>query len=69
MIDEALGQLAEIDPRQARIVEMRFFGGLTEAETAEAMDVSERTVRREWAMARAWLRTRLEDEPGECDDA
>lgn len=55
-LDEALTKLAAMDPQQARIVELRFFGGLTAPETAEAMGISERTVHREWALARAWLR-------------
>ncbi len=54
-LDEALDQLAVIDPRRSRMVELRFFGGLTEEETAEALKVSPRTVRREWSLARAWL--------------
>jgi RNA polymerase sigma-70 factor, ECF subfamily len=58
-IDEALTGLAEIDPRQARIVELRFFAGMTSKEIAQALDINERTVDREWATARAWLYTRL----------
>jgi RNA polymerase sigma factor (TIGR02999 family) len=58
-IDEALGNLAKLDERQARIVEMRFFAGLTEAEIAEIIGVSERTVKREWEFARAWLHGQL----------
>ena len=58
-LDEALEKLEKLDPRQARIVELRFFGGLTVAEVAEAMDLSKRTVEREWAMIRAWLRQEL----------
>jgi RNA polymerase sigma factor (TIGR02999 family) len=58
-IDETLTQLAQIDPRQARIVELRFFAGLNSREIAEALDVSERTVDREWAAAQAWMYTRL----------
>ncbi len=54
-LDEALNELAEIDPRQSRIVELRYFGGLTIEETAEVMSVSPATVKREWMMARAWL--------------
>ena len=54
-IDEALDQLASLDARQARIVECRFFGGLTEEETAESVGVSIRTVKRDWAKARSWL--------------
>ncbi len=55
-IDEALDRLAEIDPQQARVVELRFFGGLTIEETAAAIEVSPATVKRHWAMAKAWLR-------------
>lgn len=59
-IDRALDRLAALDPRQAKIVEMRYFAGLTVEETAEALDLSQATVKREWAMARAWLRCELE---------
>lgn len=58
-LDEALKALAEIDPDQSRIVELRYFGGLTIDETAEVMSVSAATVKREWAMARAWLHQAL----------
>jgi RNA polymerase sigma factor (TIGR02999 family) len=61
-INEALDALAEIDPQQGRIVELRFFGGLTIEETAEVMKLSTDTVKREWAMARAWLRQTLSDQ-------
>jgi RNA polymerase sigma-70 factor, ECF subfamily len=54
-LDEALEALAEIDPRQSRVVELRFFGGLSVEETAEALEISPRTVIREWNSARAWL--------------
>jgi RNA polymerase sigma factor (TIGR02999 family) len=54
-IDEALQRLEALDQRQAKVVEMRFFGGLSVEETAEALGVSEPTVKREWAMAKAWL--------------
>ena len=54
-LDEALDQLAALDARQARVVECRFFGGLTEAETAEALGVTPRTVARDWVKARGWL--------------
>ena len=54
-LDEALDALARIDPRQSRIVELRFFGGLSEEETAEALEISRRTVVREWNSAKAWL--------------
>lgn len=54
-LDEALDTLARLDPRQARIVELRFFGGLTVEETADVLDISPVTVKRDWAVARAWL--------------
>jgi RNA polymerase sigma-70 factor, ECF subfamily len=59
-LDEALTRLAAIDPQQARIVELRYFGGLTIDETADAVGVSPATVKREWAMARAWLKHALD---------
>lgn len=59
-LDEALTRLAALDPEQARLVELRYFGGLSIEETADAMDVSPATVKREWAMARAWLKQALE---------
>jgi RNA polymerase sigma factor (TIGR02999 family) len=55
LLDEALTALAELDPRKSQVVEMRFFGGLTLEETAEAMDVSRDTVKRDWKMAKLWL--------------
>ena len=58
-IDEALSSLAALDARQARVVELRFFGGLTVEETAEAAGVSPATVKRDWTLARAWLRREL----------
>jgi len=58
-LDEALNKLAKVDPRQARIVELRFFGGLTVAEVAEVLGVSKRTIENEWTMVRAWLRREL----------
>ncbi len=54
-LDEALHELEKIDPQQSQIIELRYFGGLTIEETATAMDISPATVKREWAMARAWL--------------
>jgi RNA polymerase sigma factor (TIGR02999 family) len=54
-LDEALGRLAELNPRLSQVVEYRFFGGMTEEETAEALGVTERTVRRDWMKAKAWL--------------
>ena len=58
-LHEALERLAALDADQARLVELRYFGGLTIEETAEALGVSPATVKREWAMARAWLRREL----------
>lgn len=54
-LDEALGRLAKQDERQSRIVEMKFFAGLNVEEMAEILEISPRTVKREWTMARAWL--------------
>lgn len=61
-LDEALRRLAEIDDRKARIVELRFFGGLTEEEIAAILEVSRRTVLREWKTARLWLYRELNQE-------
>jgi RNA polymerase sigma factor (TIGR02999 family) len=58
-LDEALGELSQFDARMAQVVEMRFFGGLTEEEIAAALDVSTKTVRRDWRLARSWLRRKL----------
>lgn len=58
-VDEALTALSEIAVRQARVVELRYFGGLTEDEIASALDTSPRTVRRDWEFARAWLAREL----------
>lgn len=54
-IEEALARLEQLDPRAARVVELRFFAGLTEAEAAEALGVSVATLKRDWAFGRAWL--------------
>lgn len=62
-LDTALEKLARLDPRQARIVELRFFGGLSVPEAAEAIGCSPRTIEREWRTARAWLRLQIADEP------
>jgi RNA polymerase sigma-70 factor, ECF subfamily len=59
-LDEALERLAAIDPEQARLVELRFFGGLTVEETADAMNISPATVKRHWTIAKAWLSRELE---------
>jgi RNA polymerase sigma factor (TIGR02999 family) len=58
-LHEALERLAELDPRQARVVELRFFAGLSVEEVAEALGVSKRTVEGEWSHAKAWLRVEL----------
>jgi RNA polymerase sigma-70 factor, ECF subfamily len=58
-IDQALSRLEQLDARQAQIVEMRYFGGLSIEHTAEAVGISEATVKREWTLARAWLRREL----------
>ena len=55
VVDELLGRLERLDPRQGRLVELRFFVGLTEDETAEAMGLSTATIKREWRSAKAWL--------------
>ena len=62
-LDEALTRLAELDAELARIVELRYFGGLTVEETAEAIGSSPATVKRHWALARAWLKRALEGSP------
>lgn len=54
-LDRALNQLAELEPRHARVVECRYFGGMSVEETASALGVSPRTVKYDWALARAWL--------------
>jgi DNA-directed RNA polymerase specialized sigma24 family protein len=59
-LDEALKRLERINPRQARVVEYRFFGGLTVEQTATAIGASTRTVKRDWAMAQAWLHREME---------
>jgi RNA polymerase sigma factor (TIGR02999 family) len=60
-LDEALERLAAIDPQQSRVVELRVFAGLTQEEIAQAMDISPRTVRREWSMAKAWLHQQIKN--------
>jgi RNA polymerase sigma factor (TIGR02999 family) len=66
-LDEALGNLSKLDPQQARVIELRFFGGLTIEETSEALHISPATVTRDWVTAKAWLFDQLhraEDEEG-----
>ena len=59
-LDEAIDALATLNERQARIVELRFYGGLTVEEAALVLEVSTRTIELDWRMARAWLRNRLD---------
>jgi RNA polymerase sigma factor (sigma-70 family) len=61
-VDEALQRLAALDEQQSRVVELRFFGGLTIEETAAAMDISPATVKRHWTVARAWLRREVRND-------
>lgn len=61
-LDDALKRLAELDDRQAKVVEMRFFGGLSVEQTADMLDVSPRTVEQDWRMARAWLKRELSED-------
>jgi RNA polymerase sigma factor (TIGR02999 family) len=61
-LDAALDRLAALDARQAKVVELRYFGGLTVEETAEALNISPATVKRHWTLARAWLRRELAGE-------
>jgi RNA polymerase sigma factor (TIGR02999 family) len=58
-LDDALGKLSALDPQQGRVIELRFFGGLSIEETAVVLNISPATVKREWAMARAWLHREL----------
>jgi RNA polymerase sigma factor (TIGR02999 family) len=62
LLDEALERLAEIDPRKNRVVELRFFGGLSVEETAETLEVSPQTVMRDWKLAKAWLYHEIKNE-------
>ncbi|HQU86382.1 MAG TPA: ECF-type sigma factor, partial [Pyrinomonadaceae bacterium] len=61
-LDEALVELEKFAPRQAKVVEMRFFGGLTIEEVAKTMNLDERTIKRDWRSAKAWLFERLKNE-------
>ena len=60
-VDRLLTRLKALDARQAHVVEMRYFAGLSEAEIANALGISERTVKRDWNMARAWMRKELSE--------
>ena len=64
VLEEALERLAQVNEREARVVECRFFGGMTFEETAAAIGVSVRTVKRDWAMAQAWLHREMQKEMG-----
>jgi RNA polymerase sigma factor (TIGR02999 family) len=59
LIDDLLSELAKIDPRSARVVELRYFAGMTNQEIAPILDVDERTVKRDWQAAKSWLRERM----------
>jgi RNA polymerase sigma factor (TIGR02999 family) len=61
-LDDALRRLEALDPQKSRIVELRYFAGLTIEETAEALGISPTTVKRDWRMARAWLRSEINNE-------
>lgn len=63
-IDEALGVLAEMDPRKAKVIELRFFGGLSVEETAGALRISPQSVLRDWKLAKAWLTRELKQDKG-----
>jgi RNA polymerase sigma factor (sigma-70 family) len=65
-LNDALESLARMDPRRAKVIELRFFGGLSVDETAEALQVSPQTVMRDWRLARAWLARELsvDESPG-----
>ena len=63
-VDDSLNRLAEIDPRQARVVELRFFGGLSVEEAAEVLGVSPKTIKRDWSVAKAWLYADLKERHG-----
>jgi RNA polymerase sigma factor (TIGR02999 family) len=68
-LDEALHKLAALDETLARVVELRYFGGMTVEETAEAIGASPATVKRQWTLARAWLKRALEGEPAHGRDS
>ena len=65
-LDEALARLTQFDPRQGKIVELRFFGGLTVEQTAELLGISPKTVKRDWSMAKAWLHGELKQSYGDA---
>ena len=61
-LDDALNELAVLDPRKARVVELRFFGGFSVEETAEVLNVSQQTVMRDWKFAKSWLMRALSEQ-------
>lgn len=67
-LDEALLRLEQLDPRLARVVEYRFFGGMTEAEIGRVLNVTDRTVRNDWRKARAWLTRELRNDAGDQEE-
>ena len=67
-LDDALQALAELDPRKAQLVEMRYFGGLSNAEIAEALEISLATVKRDWTVAKAWLLKELRETSESSND-
>jgi RNA polymerase sigma factor (TIGR02999 family) len=69
VVDAALEQLARWDARQARVVELKFFAGLTVDEIARVLDVSPKTVKRDWSMARAWLQRQIEGRSPQIPEA
>jgi len=68
-LDRALQKLERLDPDQGRIVELRFFGGLTVEETADALGVSPATIKRDWAIAKGWLHRELVGSDGAAADS
>ncbi len=64
-LDEALARLTKLDPRQGKIVELRFFGGLTVEQTAELLGISPKTVKRDWSVAKAWLYSEVRQTDGD----
>ena len=68
-LDDALEALAKVDERKSRMIELRFFGGLSVEETAEVLHVSPDTVKRDWRLAKAWLLRELRGDEGATQDA
>jgi RNA polymerase sigma factor (TIGR02999 family) len=68
-LDEALARLSKLDPRQGRIVELRFFGGLSVEETSEFLGISPKTVKRDWSVAKTWLHCELRAKDGDVSGA